>query len=188
MRKPSGLQAVVGQPIVTLAILGAGSFCLYLWYLDSDVAVLGLAALWAMGWTLNANTKVAEFRAWKRAWDSMAPGGPRARLSDSPAFRWLVLLAMAAAAGFYLYSNPDEPGFRFGFYWLGAGVALLLLFGLIQACRRAGRGLSGPRRRADPPAIVAVCVSRPVLRVPSLKGAYDALPPHCWRVLGGPGA
>lgn len=30
---------------------------------------------------------------------------------------------------------------------------------------------------------VSPCVRGPLMRVPDLKGAYDALPAHCWRVL-----
>lgn len=189
MRKPSGLRGFVGQPIMTAPILGAGSFCLYLWYLHQDAAVLGLAALWVMGWTLKANTAVAQYRAWQRAWDSMGPDGARRPAADHPAVRVGALLAIAAGVGFYLYRNGDQPGFQFAQAWLGIGLGALLLVGLIFLGRRAIRSFPGSRRRPTTRhAIVAICVGRPVYPVPSLKGAFDALPAHCWRVLGVPDA
>jgi hypothetical protein len=39
------------------------------------------------------------------------------------------------------------------------------------------------RRRAAGTDVVSPCVRGPLIRVPDLKGAYGALPVHCWHVL-----
>jgi hypothetical protein len=189
MRKPSGLRGFVGRPIITAPILGTGSFCLYLWYLHQDAAVLGLAALWVMGWTLNANARVAQYRTWQRAWDSMGPEGAPRPAADHPAVRVGALVAIAAGVGFYLYRNGNQPGFQFAQAWLGLGLGALLLVGLAYLGHRTIRSFHGSQRRpATRQATVAICVDRPIYPVPNLKGAFGALPAHCWRVLGVPGA
>ncbi len=187
MRKPSGLAGLVGRPIVTLAALGVEAFGLYIWYCNPEALLIGITSLVMMGWTVKANAKVAEYRAWKRAWDDMGPGGARRLAADHPVIRVGVFLAIAAGIGAYLYSDADQPGFQFALGWLGVGFAVLLLVGLARLGRRTIRSVPGSRRPITRQAIVAICVGRPVIRVPSLKGAYGALPAHCWRVLGGPG-
>lgn len=184
MKRPGGLRGLVGQPIVTLAVMGAGGYCLYVWLTRPGATLLGLAALWVMGWTLNANGKVAEYKAWKRAWDGMAPDW-RPHLSDHPIIRVGALAIVVSVVGLYLYGNYDRAGFPFALAWLAGGIGLIAAIALIRAIRRAGA--HGSSRRARPgkrAAPVAICVPRAVLAVPSLERAYNQLPEHCWRVLG----
>lgn len=183
MRKPSGLKGFVGQPPVTLAILGAGAFCLYAWYNNSEAGFLGIGALLAMGWAMEANAKVAQYKAWKRAWDSMAPGDAPVRMGDRPVVRFVAFFGMVAGVAYFLNGHIDQPGYRFGLIWLAAGVGLLLLFGFIQLGRHAVHSSGSGRRPAARSEAVAICVRRPLIPVPDLKGAYDALPAHCWQVL-----
>lgn len=182
MRRPGGLRAVAGQPIATLAVMAAGGYSLYLWFTTGAV-FLGLAALWVMGWTLKANSRVAEYKAWKRAWDAMEPSCRR-RLSDHPLIRIGALVVIATGTGVYLHGNQDQAGFRFALAWLAGGLALIGAVALLGLIRHAWR--SGFRRRARsvPKAkAVRICISRAVVAVPSLERAYSQLPEHCWRVL-----
>jgi hypothetical protein len=186
MRKPTGVTGFVGSQPVTLAILAGCAFSLYLWYYNSDAAVLGLASLWVAAWAMNANAKVAEYKAWKRAWDAMGPDVPQAPRKDHPALKACVFVLIVLGVGYALHSNPDEPGYRIAFYWLVGGSAALLFACLVRFTRRAGGSANGHHLAAG--SAVEVCVGRPLMSVPNLKGAFDALPAHCWRVLGVPGA
>lgn len=185
MRRPKGIRWLVGQPIVTAPLVALGAYCLYVWYRDPDAAVLGIAALVAIGWAIEANTKVTEYKAWKRAWDGMAPGGARPRMAEHPVVRVGALIVIALGIGYHLYSNADQPGYQFGLAWLVGGLGILMLLGLFRLIRRAIRALPGGQSRRKARAeTVSICVWRPVMAVPNLKRAYEALPGHCRRVLG----
>jgi hypothetical protein len=103
VRRPTGLRGVVGTPAVTVTVVALASLGPYLWYVDPEAWLFGLGGLGVIGWTLEANTAVAHYTAWKREWDGMLPGGPPRRATDSRAFRGamlaLVVLAFAVFMG-----------------------------------------------------------------------------------------
>lgn len=185
MKRPGGLGGLVGQPIVTLAVMGVGGYCLYLWLTQPGTTFLGLAALWVMVWTLNANGRVADYKAWKRSWDGMAPDARRP-ISDHPIIRVGALVIMVSGVGLYLYGNYGRAGYPFALAWLVGGLGLMAAIALVRAIRRAAPRLGFDRReqRSHGPAPVTICVSKAVLAVPNLERAYSQLPEHCWRVLG----
>jgi hypothetical protein len=174
----------VGTPAVTCVVVGLCCWCLYIWYLNPDATLLGFAALAAMGWTHKANSEVARYRAWKRAWDSLAPGGPPRRRTDHPAFQVAVVAMLAIAMGVYLDAHRDQPGYELALAWLEwGGIALLIGSLAVLRHRSPARPIwrrRRPSRHADP---VSVCVRGPLIQVPDLKGAYGALPRHCWVVI-----
>lgn len=97
MRRPGGLRGVVGTPAVTVVVMAVAAVGPYLWYCDPEAFLFGLGGLAMMGWTLEANTAVARYTAWKREWDGMLPGGPPARATDHPVFRGAMLALIVVA-------------------------------------------------------------------------------------------
>ena len=184
MKRPAGLRWVVGQPVVTLAAMGGGLFCLYLWYREPGLWFVGIAALMFMGWVMKAQSDVAAYKAWKREWDSMAPGGARPRSRDAPGVRALMAMAVFAVLGAGLYGLRDDPNYPVMLGLLVGVVGLWLLGGLVRLMRRGGGAPSAKRARPAERQPVAICVRGPLIKVPDLSGAYRSLPEHCRKVLG----
>lgn len=182
MKKPGGLVGVVGTPAITGIISVAACFCLYAWYLDSDAAILGVGALAVMAWTMRANAKVAEYTAWKRAWDSLAPGEAPRPSSNAPPLKIAIAVAVIGAL-IFLRANGDQPGNGVALAWLFNGVVALVVWLAVRRFRSTARPIWAPAQDRHRPDAVTVCVTGAVVPVPPLKGAYDALPAHCWRAL-----
>lgn len=184
MKRPRGLRGLAGTPIVTLAVLAAGGWCLYQWFLNQDAMAVGLVGLFAICWTMAANSDVAQYTAWKRAWDSMAPGGSPDGAMDHPAAKIGILVLVATGLGVYLDANRDQADHELALDWLvGSGFVLLVVALAVLRFRSTARPFWARRRRAGRSDAVSICVRRPLMRVPDLTGAYEALPPHCWTVM-----
>lgn len=185
MKRPAGLRGVVGTPIVTLLVVAGACLGPYAWYVNPDAWPLALAGLCVIGWAAEANAAVAHYKAWKREWDAMGPGGARARVSDRPAFKVAVLALTVVALAVFLSAHPDRPGYALAFNWLmGGGTCALVGWLAVRRFRSAARPFRASRTREREADAVSVCVRSPLIRVPDLKGAYGALPAHCWDVLG----
>lgn len=189
MRPPSGFAGFAGQPIVTAIIMGVCGFCLFLWTQHSDAAGLGVGAIAVMSWTHRAHARVRSYRRWQNEWDAMGPGGGSGRAGGQRTVQYGGLLVVGLGIAFYLHSNGELPDAQAAQPLIGVGLLALLL----AAAFWLGRGLLRlggrfRRRKAATRQPVAPCVRQAIYRVPSLKDAYGALPAHCWRVLGGPGA
>jgi hypothetical protein len=184
MKRPGGLRGVVGTPVVTLLVVAGACLGPYAWYMNPDAWPLGVAGLWVIGWVANANAAVARYTAWKRQWDAMGPGGAAPRVSDRPAFKVAVLVLAVVALAVFLSAHPDRPGYALAFNWLmGGGICALVGWLALRRLRSTARPFWAPKRREREADVVGLSVRSPLIRVPDLKGAYDALPEHCWRAL-----
>ena len=183
MKQPPGYRWVVGQAPVTLAVAGMGCWFIYVWTQNSEAWPLALIGLAAMAWAAEANAQVARYKAWKRAWDSMAPDATLpAKLMVAQ--RVFLMAAIVLATGWYLAAHQDQPGYAAALAWLVVGIGLLPVLWLGRMLARRARRRSTERRRKAAP--VAIC-ARPVMAVPTLDAAYQALPEHCHRLLRGQG-
>jgi len=183
MKKPGGLRGFVGQPAVTLIAVGACLFLLYQWYLDGDAWFIGVAALVALIWIGKANSEVAAYRAWKQAWDAMAPQDARPGVWQAPWVRPAGAVVAVLLLGAFLITHRDDPDYAAALGWLLAMVALAALVGLARLGARSRRAARAAAPRE--PELVTVCVTKPLIGVPSLQAAYEALPEHCWRAING---
>lgn len=84
----------------------------------------------------------------------------------------------------YFLATIEQPGHALGAGLVSIWLVLAALYGLLRLMRVGGR--SSRARRAKAPAPVALAIGRPLLPVPNLQAAYEALPDHCWRVLNAP--
>lgn len=176
----------LGHPIIALpvCIVTVGAFCLG--FSDPAYFGVGLLLLWPFSVVGRANKKRDDYRRWKRAWDGMAqPAGRNTPAASAPQPRrpsqWRPWLGgiLLAAVGLFCFANADDPLDRLALAWLVVAVAIAGLGSLIW---RIIRPAIGPRNRDT----VRVCVTGPLLPVPSLKHAYLALPDHAKQVLGLP--
>jgi hypothetical protein len=183
MKKPPGLRGFAGQPVVTLAVLGLGGFLLYQWVLDADAWLPGIVALAMMGWVMKAHSDVAAYKAWKRAWDGMDPRGAPTPLLQRPGAKPGLAVLAVLLLGLFLYANREQPEYGAAFAWLVVGGVFVAVVLLIRRGRR-GAGVGGsPPRAAAQMEVVTICTRKPLIAVPDLRRAYEALPEHCWRVL-----
>ncbi len=184
MKRPDGLRGVVGTPVVTLLVVAGACLGPYAWYVNPDAWPLAVAGLCVIGWVANANAAVARYTAWKRQWDAMGPGGAPPRVSDRPAFKVAVLVLAVVALAVFLSAHPDRPGYALAFNWLmGGGTCALVGWLAVRRFRSTARPFWAPEPRHREADAVSLSVRAPLIRVPDLKGAYDALPEHCWRAL-----
>lgn len=134
---------------------------------------LALVALAFAAASLKANERMAEYKAWKRAWDAM--GGTPTR---SHGWKWVgtVLVALGAT---YLAGTADTP--------LSHGIIGLLLAGLAGLAVLVVIGkLWRAVARRKPARMVPVAIRcKPTLPVPALRAAYAALPDYCLRLMAG---
>jgi hypothetical protein len=169
---------------VTFAVVAGACLGPYAWYMNPDAWPLGMAGLMVMGWTAEANAAVARYAAWKREWDGMGPGGARPRASDRPGFKVAALALVVVGLAVFLAAHPDQPGYVLAFNWLmGGGTCLLVGWLAVRRFRSTARPIWARKARVHETDAVSLCVRSPVIRVPDLKGAYAALPAHCWRAL-----
>lgn len=178
MREPPLRVQLLGHPIVMVPVMGMGAFILYQWSQNSNLALLGIMAIAAMGFVAKASERRMEFVRWRRAWNSMADDREPSS-SRGPALGKLAI-AIIVPAGFILH----ESGALGGLGEAAPGLMTLAVIGFLGTMIfRALKGRS--RRRARPASrsdVVSIC-ARSSMRVPSLTEAYRNLPAHCWKVL-----
>lgn len=183
MRRPAGIRWIAGQPLVTLVVVLVSLFALYVCVAAPGGWLLAIVPVVTLWWVVNANSDVAEYKAWRRAWEGMGPDSAPRRVARS-AFKWVAWLLIVGSVAWYLYANRDLPEYRLALLWMGAVAAIAMLAALVQLARRARGGV----RKAKPGASVepvSICVDRPIIKVPDLRRAYAALPAHCRQVLDG---
>ncbi|MEA3015191.1 MAG: hypothetical protein QOD42_3736 [Sphingomonadales bacterium] len=183
MKRPPASRWFLGQPIVATAVVALGCYGLYRWYLDAELWFVGIAALGGIVAAGNASKEVRQYTQWMREWEALGPNAEAAKAPAHPALKRAALAAMLVPVIFYLYTNRDVPEHRIALICIGASLALLVVSMLVDMLRWARRGIR--RRQAAATQPVAICVRRPVLPVPDLQRAYEALPDHCWRTING---
>lgn len=182
MREPPARVQFIGQPLVSTPIMGLCGFAIYAWSQNPQAIIVGIGAIIGLIWTGKAQNTMNQYRRWKKAWDGMAePAAPK------PAGPMLgkAIIALLVVGGFALAAGGGMPaggGAVEGLVMIGAVIAgTVLLARRALSGGRTGRAAKAKATTATVP--VRVAVTRPVLAVPDLKGAYDALPAHSWRAI-----
>lgn len=181
MREPPARVRFVGHPLVSLPIMGVCGFCLYAWSQNPGAIVVGVGAAICLAWTVRARTVMSQYRAWHRAWNSMAE--PRAPRSLMPRLV-TALIAVAVIGGFAAAESgvgSDTGPALAGLAVIGGFTAAVAV--AIWALAKRLRSGRASRARTDRRDCVTVMVTRPILPVPELKDAYSALPRHCWQAI-----
>lgn len=174
MRPPEWRDATLGHPAVGLPLAGLGCFILYQWALDMALWPVGIGAVIVLRAVALASAKRAKFLAWKRAWDSYDDTVPasRNRVGGN-----IVLAVLLLVMGLYMASHADQPGYR-------TGLALMLIIvvggSIALLARRVFQRLA--QHRSSRTNTVTICIRRPVVAVPSLAQAFNALPDYCQRL------
>ena len=86
---------------------------------------------------------------------------------------------MLVLLGLYLAAHAGNPADALALVWL---IITGIIVGAVALWRRRAR--RAPKATAE--AAVGVCISQPLMPVPTLRDAYQALPDHAKRVLGIP--
>ncbi len=175
MNPPPFRTRLLGHAIVFLPMSAVTLGTVWTVVLNHDAWPMLIVVAWLMNISLKANQQVAAYKAWKRAWDSMAPDAPpRQRRSQRG-----LAIALIGLLTAYLALTQDQPGHGLALGWMAAVaiVAVIVMTArvLFRRIRRAA-----PRKAAT----VRICVTKPLLPVPSLRDAYVALPPYCQQLLG----
>lgn len=178
MREPPAQTKLLASAPVFFGAWGMALWTAYQWTQHPAAWPLVLITGAGVAAVMKADAQVRAYRHWKAEWDAMAGAPPR----RAP---WLMLLGMALGVPFtvMLFGIGQQSGSQAVLGVLLLILGPLLLLGLLQRLWRALRRRSRTRSaRAKP---VAVCVRRPLLPVPSLRAAYQALPPYCHDLLRG---
>ena len=170
----------IGHPIIALPVCLATAAAFFGGFDDHSWWIAAFLLIWPCLAVGRANAKRTEYFQWKQAWDGMSePTRQKPPRPATPArWRrpWLGGL-MLAAIWLFCLANADDPLDRLALVWLTvAGI----IIGIALLSRRMKTTLRGNVKGQS----VAVCLSGPLLPVPSLKNAYRALPDHCRTVLG----
>jgi hypothetical protein len=166
---------IAGHALVVVPLNLAALCAAYGWLALNQpwpiMVVIGALA----GWCVRANEVMTKYKAWKRAWDGLAPSAPRTAWVP-----WRKAAAIAAVMGVILYcfAHSDQPAYALALGWLVIGAAIIAIVGL---CRRLRRRTAKRSAGTD---LATVAIRRPLLPVPSLEAAYQALPAHCKQLMG----
>ncbi|MES2988715.1 MAG: hypothetical protein V4808_12480 [Pseudomonadota bacterium] len=130
-----------------------------------------------LGRLLKASGKVAEYRDWKRAWDSMnAPAAPRRPMPWKVMGRAVVILL----AVLFMATHADASSVHLAlgcFIMAGVTWAVVALFRAIR--RRVG---SVRAAEAD---VVRIAARPMAMRTPAMQQVFDGLPEYCQTALRG---
>lgn len=176
MREPPLNVRVLGHPL-TMATVGLGGMTmLYASYQMGGEGILpAIITLILMASVSKAHDHMNGYRAWKRAWDGMA--GSQATRASSRG-RKMVGVAAIALVAVYVAAHADQPDYALALGWM---MLVAVVGGMVALWRLARRG-SVARAKTAPADAVAIC-ARPVVRVPSLAGAHQAMPAYCHRLM-----
>jgi len=142
MKRPSNTMLVLGHPVVAGTLSLGGAALLYGAWM-SENTIVGIIVLVALGKVLDADETARHYKAWRAAWDGLAPDDPRAAarrreqrtgLAITGAVGGLTLLSLRGGA-------TIEQALTFGFV-AGLGGALL-----VYLLRLASAAIMRPRPR-----------------------------------------
>ena len=181
MREPPIRVRLIGNPLVAIPIYGLSGLALYGWSQEPSAFIIGIPAIFCAVWTFNAQKIMGRYRDWHRAWEAMAEPKPRRPVMP----RLVAGLIAALVIGAFVLSESgmgqEVASALAGVLVLGTALAAIAvaLWALMKRLRSRTRGVTDRRD------CVAVVVTRPILPVPDLKDAYNALPEHCWQAING---
>lgn len=173
MTPPSLKTRALGSALVVLPMAGITLWSVWQLFLNHEVWPMTALIAVLMGGVMRANEQVARYKAWKHAWDGMAPA-PTSRTRRPKTGLAIALVLLVAG---YLGLTFDQPGHTMALGWMAAIVILAGIVATIRAIR------ARPARTPIATPLVAIVIRQPLLSVPDLTAAYKALPTHCWQVL-----
>lgn len=177
MKTPSGLVLTIGHPVVAAILAIGGGLVLIQSWAQGDKEALAVGGFVAACIVNGAYQQRSRYMAWKRQWDAAAGIQRSLRSAIHTAVTLAIVVIIFVAA--YKFGSPNESDDAF-LERVAIGYAIcfgpLVLFAILRAIWR--RRVRRPRKTV-PVAIVA----NNLISVPSLRGAYRALPEHCHRVL-----
>jgi hypothetical protein len=181
MRPPSAQTRLLASAPVFFGTWGIAAWSLYQVSQQDGAWPLLLLSGGAVAAVMKADAQVKSYKDWKRDWDHM--GGGAALLPRKVKLGQVLGLILALPLLSILLFAGQHGGAQ-------AVLGVLLLFGapvvaiaaLVGLWRRVRRGRVKRAARVQP---VSIAVRRPLLPVPSLSAAYQALPPYCQQLLKG---
>lgn len=181
--RPSTRTLLLGSRFTAPFIMAGCAFVAYQWWGGGGQGIIGLLAIGLFLASAKAVFTVAAYRRWRVDWEGMSP---QAQVRK-PGRRVLAsLLALAAIPALLIYAGqPVAPAALHDSITPVTTASLTFAWLLI-----AGRLLwmvrpKAQARRKQPTPLVLVAIKRPLLPVPTIRDAYQRLPPYCQQLLRG---
>jgi hypothetical protein len=182
MNRPGTSTMIAGHPVVcTPILLGTMGAC-YGCYQNSSLWPIALVMLFLLNGVVGASGARAKYLNWQREWNAMNGAPPTSEQSGRRTLpKWVGWIALILTV-LYLLANGSDPTCRLALGWItvctvGCGIAAWAMRGRAKHAT----GKVAPAAKSQP---VTICVTAPLLPVPTLKNAYSAMPPYCRKVLG----
>lgn len=149
----------------------------YHWSQTPDAWPLLIPVGMLLAAVMKADEQVRVYKNWKREWDAMAGIAPPR--SHWPHLVGMVLgLILLALLGGVAQQGGSQAVIGL-LMLMAASLLLLAVLARLWRCFRHRRRVRAARVQP-----VAVCVTRPLKPVPSLRDAYRGLPDHCRTIMG----
>ncbi|MBO9712635.1 hypothetical protein [Sphingomonas sp.] len=178
MREPDIRTRVLGSAPVFLGSWAMAIVAFILWMQRGDAwpLLIGFGLLVAAA--TKADRQMQAYWRWQVEWNQMAGTPPRRKRP--------LMWAGSIVLGLLLFSLLGHAA-QHGGGQAVVGVLMLLAAPLLLFAGLAKLWAWARRRRRGGSArdgVVAVCIRRPLIPVPTLRDAYRGLPDHCRQVLG----
>lgn len=181
MKPPTPFQWLIGNPVVSLALMLGGLAVLYFWLTGSMTGWAALVATIIAATAARASEQVNKYSAWKREWEGY--DGRQAIRLRLPSGKTMRIVAGVGCWGLFAWWASEGPKgdpvleIAIALFWVGT--AVIVVTGIVRLLRGAA-----PR----PGAAVVVGVCLPTARQSSsVNAALGALPAHCQQLMRGEG-
>ena len=184
MRRPATRTMLLGHPLVATPLTLGGTAGLFAALYGGANGSGLLPALFCVVVALTAHRASQQadaYKAWKREWDAMTPQAPPRVRRRPSAWTWIIGFIVVGVVGLEWLGGADGRLMAWGAGFTLGGIGLAAV--IVAAIRWLWRG-----RRRRPETFAVTVIARSVLPVPSLDGAYRALPDYCQRLLARPGS
>jgi hypothetical protein len=181
MTRPSIITYAFGNALSVTVLFAATCYLGYQWYTGAASSFFAVAVALATASAMNANSRLAKYRDWKREWDAMdgrpAAGGRFAMSSRT--LRVLMAIPVWCLFAYLVLNNGASPldHVATGLFWLMTAV---IVVGSIVQWWRSRWARIRPRVSKDVP--VTLCV-KSAGQSGNLADAYRALPDYCASLL-----
>jgi len=181
MNRPPLTTYLIGNPLVASTAVIAFGISLYRWWHGQFSGGATFVIFILTCSAMQASQRLNDYRNWKRSWDAL-DGASRAPAKRRPVLKALLLAGLILLAVGVLSQYPQTPATQTALGGLVIALLVLLAYGLFHLLCSAIRRIR--RRRSTPkPHPVAICVTQPLLALPTLTRAYECLPDHCAELL-----
>lgn len=181
MRPPSTQTTLLASGPVFFGSWGLAIWSGYQWTQHPDAwpVAIGFGVLIAA--VMKADEQVKAYRAWLREWNALGGDVPHARGKPS---LWTILAMMVAVPllSLLIYAGQHGGGQAVTGVLLIFGAPVLGIVALVKLWRAIRRRRAKRSARVQTAQIV---IKGPIVLVPSLDAAFQALPGYCHELLGG---